>query len=251
MKRWILGLVLLAVPVVGYVAWRSTRWKPYVPEAMATFTTESVSVDGKLDEAGWERATPITRFMIPETFAEPVSKTNARLLWDRDYLYVGFQASDRDIWGYLRKHDDGTCSEDVLEVFVQPDPEEGSYYNFEVNALGTCLDGWIPKGKQGLIGRGVLWNCPGVRTAVQVKGELNNWHDEDQYWQLEIAIPFASLPTLEGRRPEPGDVWKFHLARYDYSVYLPGEGRELTSCAPLSEENFHLHREWIPLRFKR
>ncbi len=64
---------------------------------------------------------------------------------------------------------------------------------------------------------------------------------------IEIAIPFAGLPTLD-RPPQSGDRWLFHLARYDYSVYLP-EGVELSSCAPLAQVDFHRYEDWIGLRF--
>ncbi|MDD5704745.1 MAG: carbohydrate-binding family 9-like protein [Kiritimatiellae bacterium] len=221
------------------------------PEARAAMTSEAIRIDGVLDESAWQQASVITNFTVPESFTAPVSFTEARILWDQEYLYVAFKAMDKDVWGYFEKHDDSTCQEDVLEVFIQPDAEEGSYYNFEVNALGACLDGWIPKGKRGHIRRGVLWNCPGVKTAAKVQGTLNDWRDEDTGWQLEIAIPFASLPTLARRVPQAGETWKFHLARYDYSVYLPKDGVELTSCARLSKVNFHLHEDWMPLRFER
>jgi hypothetical protein len=77
---------------------------------------------------------------------------------------------------------------------------------------------------------------------------LNDPSDVDEYWQLEVAIPFADLPTLDGRAPRAGDQWLFHLARYDYSVYLP-EGVELSSCAPLRKVDFHRYEDWITLRF--
>ena len=92
------------------------------------------------------------------------------------------------------------------------------------------------------------WDCPGLKSAVAIKGTLNEPSDVDEYWQLEAAIPFAGLPTLDGRTPHAGDRWQFHLARYDFSIYLP-EGVELSSCAPLTKVDFHRCEDWIPLRF--
>jgi hypothetical protein len=109
--------------------------------------------------------------------------------------------------------------------------------------------GWTPRGKPRLIGRGARWNCPGLKIGIRVHGTLNNWQDTDTGWTLEVAIPFASLPTLDKRPPDPGTVWKFQLARYDYSVHLPGDGRELSASIPLSKANFHLPGEWGSLRF--
>lgn len=53
---------------------------------------------------------------------------------------------------------------------------------------------------------------PGLKSAVVIKGTLNNYGDIDDYWQLEVAIPFGDLSMLEGRPPVAGDEWLFHLA---------------------------------------
>lgn len=251
MKSMVMRVLTVCGLACGLTGCAMFRSMPRVPVARAVYTSEPIQIDGVLNEAAWQRATVISNFYIPETYATVVSPTAARVLWDENFLYVAFDASDQDVWGYLKNHDDGTCREDVLEVFVQPDVEQGCYYNFEINALGTCLDGWIPRGKTGLIGRGVLWDCPGVKTGAKVQGTLNDWQDVDTGWQLELAIPFASLPTLNKRPPSPGDVWKIQLSRYDYSVYLPEDGRELSASIPLSKANFHLPGEWGSIRFER
>ena len=67
---------------------------------------------------------------------------------------------------------------------------------------------------------------------------------------MEVAIPFASLSTLKEKTPKDKDHWLFHLARYDYSVYLP-KGVELSSCSKLSEVNFHKYEDWMNLKFVR
>ena len=214
------------------------------------FISEPMQIDGLLNEPAWQRAKPLS-FMVPVTFRNTVSKTEARLLWDREYLYVGFKAYDKDIWSTYTERDDTTCQEDVLEVFFKTDPQKEPYYNFEINALGTVYDAYNLR-RQGAGGgrRWSQWNCEGLKVGVHIEGTLNNPEDEDEYWQLEVAIPFAGLPGLKGNIPKPGDEWLFHLARYDYSVYLP-EGVELSSCARLSEVQFHRYEDWLTLRFEK
>ena len=213
------------------------------------FATEKVKVDGYLDEQVWKRAETLN-FIVPVTNEEPLSKTEAKLLWDKDYLYVSFKAYDKDIWGYYTKRDEPTCQEDVLEVFFKTDSEKEPYYNFEINALGTVYDGFnLKRGAGGEDHhRWSRWNCKGLKIGIKIKGTLNNPEDRDEYWQLEVAIPFANLPTLKGKAPENGDIWVFHLSRYDYSVYLP-EGVELSSCAPLTRVDFHRYEDWLRLKF--
>ena len=214
------------------------------------FISEPMKIDGLLNEPAWQRAKPLN-FMVPVTFENARSETEARLLWDREYLYVGFRAYDKDIWSYYTERDDPTCHEDVLEVFFKTDPTKEPYYNFEINALGTVYDAYNLR-RQGAGGghRWSQWNCEGLKVGVHVEGTLNDPEDVDEYWQLEVAIPFAELPGLKGNTPKPGDEWLFHLARYDYSVYLP-EGVELSSCARLSEVQFHRYEDWLTLRFEK
>lgn len=212
------------------------------------FTAEPIVVDGLLNDPAWKSARPLA-FTVPATHETPVSKTEAGILWDREFLYVCFKAYDRDIYGYHTARDAATCNEDVLEVFIKTAPYREPYYNFEINALGTVYDAYnVRRSAAGSDHRWSRWNCRGLKVGVHIEGTLNNWEDEDEYWQLEVAIPFADLPDLKGKPPEKGDEWLFHLARYDYSVYLP-EGVELSSCARLSRADFHRFEDWRTLRF--
>jgi len=208
-----------------------------------------IEIDGSLAAAQWQQAEPLG-MMIPVTHQEPLSKTEARLLWDDNYLYAGFKAYDKDIYAYFTERDSHTYYEDVLEVFLKTDPAKEPYYNFEINALNTVYDAFtLKRGAGGPDNhRWNRWNCPGLKSAVQIEGTLNNYDDVDEFWQLEVAIPFAGLPTLQGRTPRDGDRWLFHVARYDYSVYLP-DGVELSSCARLSRVDFHRYEDWMELAF--
>ena len=215
------------------------------------YTAEPIKIDGRLDEPAWQRA-GLVDFRIPVTLEKPVSKTEGRLLWDEHYLYAAFKAYDKDIFGYLTDPDSTTCNEDVLEIFLKTDPQRDPYYNFEINALNTVYDAFNVKRNAGGPDhhRWSRWNCMGLKSAVVIEGTLNDHEDVDEYWQLEVAIPFNDLSTLAGRVPVFGDEWLFHLARYDYSVHLDN-GVELSSCAPCSEVAFHRYEDWITLRFVR
>jgi len=215
------------------------------------FAHESVGLDGRFDKPVWNQV-PSLEFFLPVTCGKPLSLTQAKMLWDSQYLYVVFRAYDKDIWSYLTERDATTCHEDVLEIFLQTHPGREPYFNFEINALGTVYDAYNLKRNAGGGDhhRWSRWNCAGLKTAVTIKGTLNDPSDVDEYWDLEVAVPFAELPTWEGKPPRPGDAWRFHLARYDYSVYLP-DGVELQSCTKLSRVDFHRYEEWMNLEFTK
>lgn len=208
-----------------------------------------ITIDGKLDDPAWQKADVVTLF-VPVTDAEPLSKTEAKVLWDRNYLYVAYHAYDKDIWSTYTQRDSQTCQEDCLECFIQPDPAAQSYYNFEINALGTVYDAYDLSRNSGGSDhhRWAIWNCKGLRVGISINGTLNNPADVDNYWQMELAIPFAEMPSLAGKNPKAGDIWRYMLGRYDYSVYLP-DGVELSSNSHLTKVDFHDAKEWSELRF--
>ena len=215
------------------------------------YTETPITIDGHLNDPAWEKANPLSLY-IPVTNAEPISKTEAKLMWDDNYLYVGFKAYDKDVWSYLTERDAPTCHEDVLEVFLQTNPDEEPYINFEINAIGTIYDAYNLKRRAGggEAHRWTRWNIEGIKIAIHVEGEINNPDVIDEYWQMEVAIPFAELPTLKGKTPQPGDTWRFHVSRYDYSIHLP-DGVELTSSTKLSKVDFHLLEDFQPLVFTK
>ena len=211
--------------------------------------SSAIKIDGRLDDNAWGKAEVID-FVLPTTGKEPVGKTQARIMWDDSYLYVAYRAYDKDIWSILRGRDSSTCREDCLECFIQPDPRAKPYYNFEINALGTIYDAYnIGRYSGGYDHhRWAAWNCGGLRVGIYIDGTINDPSDIDNCWQMELAIPFAELPTLNGKRPKLGDVWKFLLARYDFSVHLPDDV-ELSTCSRLKKVDFHLSEQWPRLRF--
>ena len=85
------------------------------------YTDEPIKVDGLLDDPAWRKATNV-KLVIPVTNEKPLSKTEAKILWDDNYFYAGFKAYDKDIRSYYTERDSSTCREDVLEVFISHYP---------------------------------------------------------------------------------------------------------------------------------
>jgi hypothetical protein len=205
----------------------------------------SLVIDGDPGEVAWHYAASVHEFSIAPQHRPPTNATKAWLTWDERFLYVAFDANDPAIEATRTGRDSDTYKDDVLEIFFKTDPQEPDYYNIEINALGEFRDGYNSPESRFNDG----WDCPGLEVGVNVDGTLNEPDDDDDGWQLEVAIPFACLPSLEGRAPEAGDVWLFHLARIDRGPRLE-EGRELISSAPLETTWFHNSDRWLPLVFQ-
>jgi glucose/arabinose dehydrogenase len=206
-----------------------------------------MAIDGQADDADWEHAQTIDNFTLPwlQKNAPPAkTATRAKLLWDREYLYFLAEMEDHDLFADVMEDDGQTWHNDVFELFFRPAEDKPGYYEFQVNAAGTRMDMFLPK-------RGVgydqqksdgtfLW-----KTAVVRRGTLDNRRDRDEGWTVEGQIPWTDLMRTGGR-PAVGEVWRFALCRYDYTL---GQEPELSTCAPLTERSFHKVEDYARLRF--
>jgi len=224
---------------------RPTR--PAIPYT-CRFTTGPITIDGRLDEPAWREASEVHRFSMPWLPAgdQPAAKpTRARMLWDRDWLYIAADMDDADLFGDVTTHDGPTWDNDVFEMFFKPSPSAPAYYEFQVNVRNTIFDCLIPR--RGHVARFMKMHEFGIESAVVLRGTVDDWTDRDQGWSVELRIPWTSLAHTGGR-PEPGDEWRFALCRYDYDV--ASESPELSTSAPLPVRSFHGHEHYEPLRFE-
>ncbi len=171
-----------------------------------------LKIDGRLDEAEWQKAAPIT-FQFPwdaQTGAK--HKTTVRLLWDDAFLYAGYQCEDADITAHLIQRDDPTYKDDAVELFVNPNPGQAlNYYGFEMNARGVMFDYFMTYPRLAVLKR---FNVEGFHLATTLDGTINQSADQDKGWTLEVAIPWANFSDI-GSRPKVGTEWKIQLVRWD------------------------------------
>lgn len=213
------------------------------------FTDAPLKIDGKGDEPVWKSAAVIENFALPwlkEKARAAKTATRARLLWDKEALYFFADMDDADLYADVQEHDGQTWFNDVFELFFKPADDKPGYYEFQINAAGTTLDMFLPERGAGGYQRFKADGEFHWQTAVARRGTLNKWSDVDQGWSVEGRIPWTDM-LRTGGRPELGEVWKFALCRYDYSVGLAGQ--ELSTCAPLTTASFHQFEDYALLRF--
>src|ERR1700675_1287835 len=66
------------------------------PVARATLRQGEITIDGRLDEAAWAAATPITELTqgTPDEGKPPSQKTEVRILYDASAIYIGARMFD-------------------------------------------------------------------------------------------------------------------------------------------------------------
>lgn len=213
------------------------------------WTDAPPTIDGAADEAAWKQAQIIDKFSVPLDGGKsrPArTGTKARLLWDRENLYFFAEMEDADLFADVKEHDGVTWDNDVFELFFQPDAKKPGYYEFQVNALGTIMDMYLPRRGAGGYRRFKSDGDFHLEAKVRLRGTLNHWEDKDEGWSVEGRIPWRDFHRTGGR-PAADDRWKFALCRYDFSVAF--EGPDTSTCAPLSVPDFHHHEDYVVLRF--
>ena len=169
MKRILGGAcVVLAVGVV-------TAQSP-IPRYQVQRALAPPAIDGRLDEPAWVAAPAVTLQFLWESQTGAKHTTRARLLWEAQALYVGFDADDADITAQFEQRDDPTYRDDAVEIFINPNPQqEVVYYGFEMNARGVLYD-YLNYNSRTLFKR---FDATGVRIATSLRGSLNDRTDTD------------------------------------------------------------------------
>jgi hypothetical protein len=202
---------------------------------------EPIVIDGRADEAAWLRVPASPEFAATEG-GEPVGqRTTARLLWDDAHLYVFIEAADRDVASSLLGRDDPLWKEDVVELFIDADGNRRGYVELQVNPHNAQFDAWFPRIRTGnAADTDIAWSAD-MKSAVRVRGTVDERGDEDAGWDVEIAIPLAAVRGKdEGMKvaipPQLGDRWRLNVVRGD----KPKSGQlRASSWSPITIRDFH------------
>lgn len=151
---------------------------------------EHIAVDGRLDEEVWRRAEPATTFTQsdPQNGAPATERSEIRILFDRDNLYIGANLFDSDPSGLLANQmvRDGALNADDRFMWVlDPFNNLQSGYFFETNPAGAMGDAQLVAASGTTFGttQNRAWN--GIWLARVRRHE--------QGWTAEIEIPFRTL----------------------------------------------------------
>lgn len=229
----ILPLLLAAMPLTAAAQQSPTeRFARFLTEPQHYVCQRSVgilTIDGKLDEPAWQKATPINHFVdiSGEDFPTPRYTTEAKMLWDDNYLYVAATLSDPHVWADITERDAVVYYNNDFEVFIDPDGDAQNYFEIEVNALANVFDLSITRPYRAPEGTFVQfqWNCPGLQVATRVDGTLNNASDTDKGWTVEMAIPRKALANDFGNVLEAGKTLRLGFSRVEWQYEVDANGK--------------------------
>jgi hypothetical protein len=199
---------LLAVPAI-LRAQQSSSVHPTAPLAAASARRAGdVTIDGRLTEAAWRGATPITTFrqFQPAEGAPASLPTEVRILYDDEALYVGARLGDsagaRGVRAPLARRDQ----------LVDANGNNGSFNSLTTDKLIVVLDPYHNHLDE-------AWfevNPAGVR-GDQFNGDVS-WdpvweaaaHVDAEGWTAEMRIPYSQLRFSR----DAAQTWGMQVWRY-------------------------------------
>ena len=147
-------------------------------------TVNPIIIDGKIDEAAWNKADLIN--FVNNSDGSPVSyKTEAKILYDDQFIYFAFHIFDKNINATKTRRDDNLWEEEVIEIFIQGNPGQSNYIELEFNPLGAVLD---------------AYNIDSIKFLP-----FNSWNIEDLKWAVHIQ------GKIDGQPEMPHGLVKLHF----------------------------------------
>jgi len=214
---------------------------------------EPLRIDGDMSKPDWRAAERSPRFVDVIGGTPGLYDTRAALLWDDDYLYIGFECEEPYPAAEVTERDGLIWFENDFEIFIDGGD---AYYELQVNAINNIYEAFYiwkdaydkfknypefdvfkndarvfggnhdrtgkyfwkgshPRGNRWAF---LNWDFPGLVTAVKVNGGLNDINEPSDGIGIEFAFPWSGMARLAGGRklpPEDGDVWRIFMGRYE------------------------------------
>jgi hypothetical protein len=223
-------------------------------------------IDGTLNDPAWQKAAWTGYFNDIEGDIRPTPKyhTRVKMLWDDQYLYVGAELEEPQVWSNVAHHDEVVFQDNDFEVFVNPENNAKHYFEIEINALATIFDLFLPESYRNGGNALIPWDVRGLKKAVHVNGTLNHPGDTDRGWTVEMAIPIADISMgNHAETPVPGSLWRINFSRVEWDTKVAGgkyiketdsaSGRTLPEhnwvWSPQGVIDMHLPERWGYLLF--
>lgn len=194
-------------------------------------TTDKLTIDGDLSDWKTSFSGP---FVIHNSGAKATQHTFVSLSWDEEHLYVAYRNEDSKIIGESKKKDSEIYkTDDLVEIFIDPDGDGQNYIEIGVNAFSTNYD---------MLLKCISPECGGWRnsTSFDISGLEAMSKINPEGFCTEIKIPFSSLEKIENghfSKPKSGTKWRGNTFRIDY-----GNTTEYLALQPYKSLKFGFHQ---------
>jgi len=157
-------------------------------------------IDGVLDEAMWEQATLVSDFhqVEPIEFAAPGERTEVRVFFTRDAVYVGARMYQ----------DPARITANILKQGSEAKIWDDDWFGFDIDPWNARRSGYFFIANP----NGVRWDGAFKNISAFDENWTGIWqvetHGDDQGWTAEFELPFSSISF----NPDT-DTWGFNFER--------------------------------------
>lgn len=187
--------------------------------AVAAIATQRPVIDGRLDDAAWRGAAPVSEFIQRELHeGQPITeRTEVRVVTDADAVYVAAWLYDRDPGGIVvgeKIRDVELENSDAFAFIIDTYLDRQNGFVFGTTPAGVEYDGQVSKEGEG----GGISVSGQTRALSGALGGFNlNWDgswtvatsSDSLGWYAEFRIPFSTLRYGAGER----QTWGVNFAR--------------------------------------
>jgi predicted TIM-barrel fold metal-dependent hydrolase len=209
---------------------------PSIPKPVVTakhISTEP-KIDGVLNEAVWQIATPArVEYATSDYAARPELATSVRVLWTDTHLYFGWECpfTEVTVFDPVNTKDEriGLWEKDVVEMFIGPDLNKVTRYGeYEVSPSNEWVDLICD-----LPAKDFAWNG-GLESAVTMD-------EQRKVFTVEIRL---RVDKLTEKKPVPGSRWWLNLYRIDRA------NKAFLASSPTMNGSFHTPEKFGFLEFE-
>jgi len=214
--------------------------------------TEDLPIDADWNKPQWQRVQPLelSYYMGEEPAHRP--RTQAKVLYDDDNLFLIFRVEDRYVRAVAQKYNDMVCFDSCVEFFFTPGPDVGvGYFNLEVNCGGTILlhGGQVTVPYDDNARAIDVSEIEKIEVAHTMPRLVDPEIAEPTTWSVELRVPLDMLGRhIPVVRPAPGVVWRANFYKCGDETSHP---HWLTwSRVVHPKPNFHLPEYFGILEFR-
>jgi len=200
-------------------------------EIVATRTNIPPVIDGIINDEVWENAIIENEFVQfePYNLAAPSEKTEVRLMYDNDYVYIAVNNYDTEpekITGRLSRKDRwmeafGPHS-DWLGIGFDSNNDDRTGYWFAVNPAESRMDVYVSDATNVMEAFDSSWDVVWeFKTAIH-----------DQGWSIEMKIPMSVFQFEANKNEDWGLQVARHIHRLQEEVQWPGRSKGVNGFVP-------------------
>jgi len=232
------------------------------PVARAVAVEHAPKLDGTLSDPLWQSAFPITDFRQrePHEGQTPTEKTEVRILYTRHAVYFGIRCYDSEpsrIVATELRRDVSQDLDDHFEILIDSNHDRRGAYVFQINPLGTQIDGLIVEEQGSSLGPFGTDFDPGWDGVWTSEARITS-----DGWTAAVEIPFTTLNFTQSkdvlwglnfkrfiRRKNEEDLWRAY--RRTFGITKVSEAGELRGITDIGSGRLFIVKPYALARYDK